>query len=142
VGLVIIGASYATYLIGYMLVRFIQHAIYSPVASNPSASDFFAHPSVVAVPYSLLNPFFEELIVRAYLMTEVIDLTGSPALAAALSVIVQSSYHLYYGWAGAAALSFQFLVFALYYARSRRVLPLIVAHGFFDLYGLFRLWLP
>jgi membrane protease YdiL (CAAX protease family) len=57
-----------------------------------------------------------------------------------LSVVVQFSYHLYYGWEGAIALSFQFLVFALYYAHSRRILPVIVAHGFFDIYAVLRLW--
>jgi membrane protease YdiL (CAAX protease family) len=75
--------------------------MYASVAKGPSARDFFAHPSVVAIPFSLLNPFFEELIVRAYLMSEVIDLAGSPAFAVALSVAVQFSYHLFYGWAGA-----------------------------------------
>jgi membrane protease YdiL (CAAX protease family) len=139
-GLLVIVASYASYAIGWMFVRFLRHAIYTSVASDLRASDFFAHPSVVAIPYCLLNPFFEELIVRGYLMTEIMDLTGSPALAVALSVLVQSSYHLYYGWAGAIALSFQFLIFALYYTRSRRLLPVIVAHGFFDIYGLLRLW--
>ena len=92
------------------------------------------------IPFVLLNPFFEELIVRAYLMTEVQDLTGSSALAILVSVIVQFSYHLYYGWAGAISLSFQFLIFALYYARSRNISPVIVAHGLFDIYGIVRLW--
>jgi len=36
--------------------------------------------------------FFEELVVRAYLMTEVMELTGSSALAVALSVGVQFAY--------------------------------------------------
>jgi membrane protease YdiL (CAAX protease family) len=114
--------------------------IYATWATGPTAKDFFAHPSVVAIPFSLLNPFFEELVVRAYLMTEVIELTGSSTLAIALSVGVQFSYHLYYGWVGAISLSFLFLVFALYYVRSRLALPVIVAHGFFDVYALIRLW--
>jgi len=59
---------------------------------------------VVVIPFSLLNPFFEELIVRAYLMTEIMDLTGSAMLAIATSVLLQASYHLYYGWFGALAL--------------------------------------
>jgi hypothetical protein len=53
-------------------------------------------------------------------MSEVIDLTESPALAVVLSVVVQFSYHLYHGWAGATALSFQFLILALYYSRYLR----------------------
>lgn len=110
------------------------------VATSPAAKTFFGHPSLlVAFAFCLLNPFFEELIVRAYLMTEIIELTGSSALAVVLSVVVQFSYHLYYGWTGAASLCFQFLTFALYYARSRRALPIIMAHGFFDVFGMLRL---
>jgi len=73
-------------------------------------------------------------------MTEIMDLTGSVSLAIASSIILQASYPLYYGWFGALALSFQFLIFAIYYASRCRALPVIVARGFFDLYGLIRLW--
>jgi membrane protease YdiL (CAAX protease family) len=139
-GLLLVGISYVLYVIGHYFVYYFQYAIFGFVAKSPNASDFFAHPSIVILPFSLLNPFFEELIVRAYLMTEIIQLTGSMVLAVALSVLVQFSYHLYYGWAGAIALSFQFLTFALYYASSRRALPVIVAHGFFDIYALSHLW--
>ena len=93
----------------------------------------------MGIAFCLLNPFFEELVVRAYLMTEITELTGSTVWAFILSVVVQFSYHLYYGWAGAISLSFQFLVFALYYAHSRRALPVVLAHDFFDVYGMLRL---
>ena len=140
VGVLVTGLSYAAYALGATLIHVFHYSIYRSLATGPTSSDFFSHPSAAAIPFSLLNPFFEELIVRAYLMTEVIDLTGSSALAVALSVAVQFSYHLYYGWAGAISLSFLFLVLALYYVRSRCVLPVIIAHGFFDVYALFRLW--
>ena len=68
------------------------------------------------------------------------DLTGSSTLAVVLSVFVQFSYHLYYGWGGAISLAFFFLPLALYYVRSRRALPVIVAHGLLDVYALIRLW--
>src|ERR1700687_6389824 len=128
VGLLVAGASYVTYAIGYLVVHFLHNAWSLPAVTNPPTLHLFAHPSIMAIPFSLLNPFFEELIVRAYVMAEVVDLTGSLALAVTLSVVVQFSYHLYYGWEGAIALSFQFLAFALYYAHSRRILPVIVAH--------------
>jgi uncharacterized membrane protein YhaH (DUF805 family)/membrane protease YdiL (CAAX protease family) len=140
VGVLVTGLSYAAYALGFTLIHVFHYSIYRSLATGPIPNDFFAHPSAVAILYSLLNPFFEELIVRAYLMTEVIDLTGSSTLAVALSVAVQFSYHLYYGWAGAISLSFLFLVFALYYVRTRSALPVIIAHGFFDLYALVRLW--
>jgi membrane protease YdiL (CAAX protease family) len=100
----------------------------------------FGHTDISAIPFFLVNPFFEELIVRAYLMTEVRALTGSATLAAAISVALQTTYHLYYGWEGALSLAFQFLVFAIYYAKTRKATPVIVAHGAFDLLSLVRLW--
>jgi membrane protease YdiL (CAAX protease family) len=134
------GASYAMYAMGHALTHFLHNAIFSSPARNLTARDFFAHPAVLFVPFSIVNPFFEELIARAYPMTEVKDLTGSSALAVLISDAVQSSYHLCYGWEGAIALSFLFLTFALYYPRSRRAVPLIVARGFFDICALVRLW--
>jgi len=93
----------------------------------------------MAIPFALLNPFFEELIVRAYLMTEVLDLTGSATLAVFLSVGIQTSYHLYYGWERALSLSFGFLILALYYLRKRQAFPLITAHAVNDVLGILRL---
>jgi membrane protease YdiL (CAAX protease family) len=140
VGLLVAGISYISYALGSMLVQYVHYAIYGNFAKFLGGRDFFAHPPATVIPFVLLNPFFEELIVRAYLTTEVWQLTGSSALAIFVSVIVQFSYHLYYGWAGAISLSFLFLIFAVYYARTRSILPVIVAHGLFDVYGIARLW--
>jgi membrane protease YdiL (CAAX protease family) len=139
-GLVLTCVSYAVYSVGSAFVNLLRDAINSSPHKGPVFTSLFTHFSVMAIPYFLLSPIFEELIVRAYLMTEVMDLTGSQWLAIMFSVVVQSSYHLYYGWAGAIALSFQFLTFALYYASSRRILPAIIAHEIYDIFGLIRLW--
>jgi membrane protease YdiL (CAAX protease family) len=74
-------------------------------------------------------------------MTDVLELTGSAMLAVVASTVLQFSYHLYYGWIGALSLSMGFLVSSLYYLRTRRATPIIVAHGIVDLAGLARLWL-
>src|SRR2546425_963103 len=50
---------------------------------SPLAGVTLSVPVVVRV---VVNPFFEELIVRAYAMTEVLGLTGSGALAVLVSV--------------------------------------------------------
>lgn len=138
-GLLVALASYWVYAVGYVLLNVLHRALFASSAAGPSPRAFFSHPGIMVIPFSLLNPFFEELIVRAYLMTEVIELTGSSTIAVALSVGIQFSYHLYYGWVGASALAFQFLIFSLYYARWRRALPVVVAHAFFDVTALFRL---
>jgi membrane protease YdiL (CAAX protease family) len=139
-GVLLAVVSYAAYYVGYVLVHFIHQAIFGAGIVVLNGKNFFDHPATAIIPFSILNPFFEELIVRAYLMTEVLELTGSRIKAVALSVLVQFSYHLYYGWQGAIMISFIFLVFALYFVRTRRALPVIVAHGLIDFYAILRLW--
>jgi membrane protease YdiL (CAAX protease family) len=80
-----------------------------------------------------INPFYEELLVRAYLMSEVQALTNRTGLAVFFSVAVQTSYHFYQGFWPAVTYIPLFLIFALYYARTRRILPVILAHMIFDL---------
>jgi membrane protease YdiL (CAAX protease family) len=128
------------YYCGSVIVRAVQHALFSaaPVVHTPR--QVFGHPSFMAIPLMIVNPLFEELIVRAYLMSEIKALTNSWTLATALSVLVQASYHLYYGWAGALSLAFEFLVFSLYYARTQKATPIVFAHGLFDLLGFVQLW--
>jgi membrane protease YdiL (CAAX protease family) len=140
IGFFVAIVSYITYAIGYYALYKIHLAIFgAPIHHTPN-KEVFGHMGYASIPFILINPFFEELIVRAYLMTELIDLTRSSALAVAVSVALQFSYHLYYGWWIALSLAFQFLIFALFFAASRRALPVITAHALFDLYALLRLW--
>jgi membrane protease YdiL (CAAX protease family) len=124
-------ACYSVYFLIPQVERILMH---SSAIGQTSYSDYVG-PSMI--PLLLLNPFFEELIVRAYLMTEVRELTGSPMLAVLVSVAVQTSYHLYKGWRGAISLTFMFLVFSVYYSRTRRITPVILAHEVFDLATLY-----
>lgn len=88
--------------------------------------------TVVAFVYQFINPFFEESIARGYVMTEVIDLTGSAWKAVALSTLMQMSYHFYQGAPAALSHGAVFLVFSIFYARTRRLAPVILAHLYFD----------
>jgi membrane protease YdiL (CAAX protease family) len=95
------------------------------------------------LPLSLLmmvvNPFFEELLVRAYLMTEIEYLTGNINIAIVVSVLLQTSYHYYQGAVAPLFLSIGFMFFSFYYAKNRRITPVILAHMYFDLLALFNL---
>ncbi|HEV2135310.1 MAG TPA: type II CAAX endopeptidase family protein [Terracidiphilus sp.] len=139
-GLVVAIIAYITYAFGYTFVHFVHRAVLTHATGGVTAREMFTHLSVATIVAFLVNPFVEELIVRAYLMTEIGELTGSWTLAAAVSVAVQTSYHLYYGWVTALSLGFQFAIFAIYYARSRRATPIVVAHGIFDILGLIHVW--
>lgn len=86
--------------------------------------------------FAVFNPFYEELIVRAYLMTMVKLLTGSIQKAILVSVLVQTSYHLYQGGAGAMSLSMAFLIYSIYYARTSRIQAPLIAHMYQDVYAV------
>ena len=77
------------------------------------ASAFGYGISWFSIAFVFINPIFEELIVRAYTISEVVNLGGSRTLAVIISVAVQMSYHLYQGLARAA--------------------PNLCIHGFFHL---------
>ena len=94
--------------------------------------------SVLSITFVLLNPFFEELIVRGYFMSEVLELGGGGALAVLASVLVQMSYHLYQGFANCIALTVTFTIFAIYFLRTRRIAPLVMVHFIIDAYALIR----
>lgn len=102
------------------------------------------HPAGVglaAIPRVFFIGFFEELIVRAFLMTELIALTQKTWLAIVISVGVQLSYHFYQGVPLALSHVFLFTAFALFYAKTRSILPVALAHALVDLaflwdYGL------
>jgi hypothetical protein len=85
--------------------------------------------------FQLLNPFFEELIVRAYLMTEIKFLTNSTAYAILASTLLQTSYHFYQGAPAALANGVIFLMFSIFYAKTNRITPVILAHLYADMNG-------
>ena len=89
--------------------------------------------SIVDLIHGTSSPIFEEVLVRGYLMTEFFELGKPVALAITASVVLQTSYHVYYGLGTALSLSGVFLVFAAYFAKSRKLMPIIFAHLFWDL---------
>jgi membrane protease YdiL (CAAX protease family) len=141
VGVIVAIAGVTAYLSFALFVQLVHYVWYKTLLyPGHVGREIWGHPGIGSVPYFLLTPFFEEMIVRAYLMTEILELTGSSLLAVVVSAIIQASYHLYYGWYIAISLTFLFLIFSLYYARYRHALPTIVAHEVIDLIALIRFW--
>ena len=97
---------------------------------------FGAGVSYITIVFALVNPFFEELIVRGFLMTEIKALTRSAVLAVVISTALQTSYHFYQGAQLAMGHAVTFLVFSVFYARTNRLTPVILAHMFMDVSGV------
>jgi membrane protease YdiL (CAAX protease family) len=138
-GVVVLLVSLLTAIVALVPLFLFYRHVYETLPTHHKASEFFGHFTFWVLPYFLIGPFYEELIVRAYLMTEIRELTGSAGLSVLVSVVLQGSYHLYYGWWGALTVSLMFLVYALYFARWRRAWPVIIAHEIFDIFALTRL---
>jgi hypothetical protein len=90
--------------VGSLAFRAVYDAIYFvglTAVSHKASSEyvgnmlFGAGISVVTILFQFLNPFFEELIVRAYVMTEVKCLTISVTKAIIISTLLQTSYHFF-----------------------------------------------
>lgn len=94
--------------------------------------------SLVSIAFVCLNPFFEELIVRGYTMSEIMGSGGTAWMAIVISVAIQMSYHLYQGLAHAIGLMVVFAIFSIYYAQTRRIAPVVIAHLFMDVIALIR----
>ena len=103
------------------------------VSSNVGHFLFSGGIVFATIAYQFVNPFLEELIVRAYVMTEVQELTNSATKAILISTILQTSYHFYQGVPAALSHAGTFLVFSIYFAKTKRILPVILAHLYADL---------
>jgi len=74
----------------------------------------------------------EELIVRAFLISEVAELSGSMPFAVFVSVAFQTSYHLYQGTPAALVAAGTFFVSSVFYASTRRITPVILVHTLYN----------
>jgi uncharacterized protein len=89
-----------------------------------------------AVPVLILaaieNAVLEEVIVVGYLITRLRSFGLRLPLIIASSALLRGSYHLYQGFGAFVGNAVMGVVFALFFIRCKRVMPLIVAHSLLD----------
>ena len=78
------------------------------------------------------NGAAEEVLVVGYLLVRLRQLGVPPAVALACTALLRGSYHLYQGFGGGLGNLVMGIVFALWWMRTRRLWPLIVAHTLLD----------
>jgi membrane protease YdiL (CAAX protease family) len=88
------------------------------------------------VPILLLDAFqdgvAEEIIVGAFVLTRLRQLGWSNPRALGAAAVLRGSYHLYQGYGGFIGNAVMGLVFGWWFQRTRRVVPLVVAHFVID----------
>jgi membrane protease YdiL (CAAX protease family) len=79
----------------------------------------------------IINSFYEEFILIGYLFKRLHNL--HPYLVILISLIIRESYHTYQGWMSLIVIIPIGLVFGYYYAKHRKLWPVIFAHAFTNL---------
>jgi membrane protease YdiL (CAAX protease family) len=86
----------------------------------------------VLVLAAMQNAVLEEVVVVGYLMTRLRQMGHRLLPVVLMSAILRGSYHLYQGIGAFVGNAVMGVVFALFFARWNRLLPLIVAHTILD----------
>lgn len=81
------------------------------------------------------NGAAEEILVVGYLLVRLRQLGVPPAIALAGTALLRGSYHLYQGFGGGLGNLAMGIVFALWWMRTRRLWPLVLAHALLDVFA-------
>ncbi|NTW42268.1 MAG: CPBP family intramembrane metalloprotease [Cellulomonadaceae bacterium] len=81
---------------------------------------------------ALQNAVLEEVVVVGYLLERLRELRWSTPAAIAASALLRGAYHLYQGPGMAIGNVAMGVLLAVYFTRTRRVLPLVIAHTLLD----------
>jgi membrane protease YdiL (CAAX protease family) len=99
-----------------------------PAALNPA---WWTVP--VLVLQAVKNAVIEEVVVVGYLMTRLRELQWPAWAVLGTSAVLRGSYHLYQGFGPFLGNAVMGLVFAAWFRRSGRVMPLVIAHTLLDM---------
>jgi CAAX protease family protein len=116
------------------IVWALPWALLAPAdAGATSGGAGLSWPGILAV--SIINPLFEELFLCAYMLPFLACRRGA-GVAVAVSLLVRLSLHTYQGPVGLLAVGLLGLVFSIFYLRTQRLWPVLIAHGVLDFIGL------
>lgn len=87
----------------------------------------------VLVLSAIQNAVLEEVVVVGYLITRLRQLGWRLPAVIVTSALLRGSYHLYQGFGGFVGNAIMGVLFALFFLRTRRVAPLVVAHSLLDI---------
>jgi uncharacterized protein len=86
---------------------------------------------LVVLLISVVNPAFEEILVCGYLLSRLTEKINVNA-AIGIGVLVRLLYHLYQGPIACLSVIPMGAIYGMWYTKTRRIWPLIIAHGILD----------
>jgi membrane protease YdiL (CAAX protease family) len=81
------------------------------------------------------NGILEEVVVTAFLLTRLAQLGWTKERALGAAALLRGTYHLYQGFGGFAGNLVMGVIFGWWFQRTRRVLPLVIAHFLLDAFS-------
>jgi uncharacterized protein len=127
------GAAFAA-LIGIpgLVLVYGAHRLGVSVMIVPSSLPDVWYRIPVLVVSALQNATSEEIIVMGYLLTRLAQLGWTRERAIGVAAVLRGSYHLYQGFGGFLGNAVMGVIFGWWFTRTRRVLPLLIAHFLLD----------
>ncbi len=101
----------------------------------PSALDAYWWTVPVLILSAARHGIVEEVIVVGYLLDRLGKFGWSLPFAIGASAVLRGSYHLYQGFGPFIGNVVMGVVFALIYTRTKRVMPLVIAHALLDTFA-------
>jgi membrane protease YdiL (CAAX protease family) len=114
-------------------IYFLGHALDMNVSIQASTLNAYWWTVPVLVLSALQNAVVEEVIVVGFLMTRLKQLGWELPAVIVTSAVLRGSYHLYQGYGMAIGNMLMGVVFAYFYHRTGRVMPLVIAHSILDI---------
>ncbi|MBT8160063.1 MULTISPECIES: CPBP family intramembrane glutamic endopeptidase [Arthrobacter] len=111
----------------------VGRALGITTAIIPSGLDTYWWTVPVLILSAVRHAIVEEVIVVGYLLDRFAKFGWSTPLAIVLSSLLRGSYHLYQGFGPFIGNMVMGLVFGWIYTRTKRVMPLVVAHSLLDI---------
>ena len=101
----------------------------------PSGLDQYWWTIPVLILSAIQNAVLEEVVVVGYLLTRFREFAWSVPVAIVTSAAIRGSYHLYQGFGAGLGNFVMGLLFGYWFHRTKRVLPLVIAHTILDIFA-------
>lgn len=115
-----------------LAVYYLGRLLGATVEVVPAALDTHWWTVPVLVLQAVKNAVLEEVIVVGYLVQRLERLGWSPRAIVLASAVLRGAYHTYQGIGPGLANLVMGLVFGAWYLRTRRTMPLVIAHTLLD----------
>jgi membrane protease YdiL (CAAX protease family) len=116
---------------GLLLVILARHlGINAQLDASDIADVWYRYP--ILIMQGLQNGVLEEVVMIGFLLTRFRQLNWPAGRAILVSALIRGSYHTYQGLGGFVGNLIMGALFGWWFTRTRRVLPLVIAHSVID----------